>query len=65
MSDEQYADYTFETAKGLLILRRYRDGSLYIGSTEDDLEAVEKPALRWWLRECLQALAEAEAGSEQ
>lgn len=59
-NQDHYVDYIFETDVELIILRRYRDGSLFLGTTEDDLRAVGRPALRWWLKECLQALAESE-----
>lgn len=59
-NQDHYVDYTLETDVEFIILRRYRDGSLYMGTTEDNLQAVGRPSLRWWLKECLQALAESE-----
>lgn len=65
MNEEQHVDYAFSTDHENIVLRRYRDGTVYFGSVEEDLQAVDKQALRWWLRECTKALAESEMESGQ
>lgn len=61
-NEEQHVDYIFTTDQESIILRRYRDGSVYFGSVEEDLQAIDKESFRWWLRECMKALAESEMG---
>lgn len=63
--EEQHIDYVFTTDQESITMRRCCDGSVYFGSVEEDLQAVDKKSFRWWLRECMKALAESEMESGQ
>ena len=47
MGEQQHVDYVFTTDQENITVRRCRHGSVYFGSVEEDLQLVDKKALRW------------------